>query len=144
MHVYIYAYMSIYTTPPPKPATQVLSMYGTPFSLHKNYRHHVVNTVTSLRTLDDYVIADDEIIEDARFAGVFARYHPQLHLPAVLHNVDPVCLYCTLLSPTFLLSPTSLPPYCPLPPSPLLLLPSFLLCLPATIHSFIFPLCCTM
>ena len=42
---------------------------------------------------------------------MLARYHPQLHLPAVLHNVDPVCLYCTLLSPPYL------PPYCPLPPS---------------------------
>lgn len=35
--------------------------------LKKNYRHHVVNTVWSLKALDHHVISDEEIIEDAVF-----------------------------------------------------------------------------
>ena len=48
-----------------------LTMYDTPLSLKRNYRHHMVNSLWSLKALDQYVIADDEIIEDAHFGSRF-------------------------------------------------------------------------
>ena len=48
-----------------------LTMYDTPLGLKRNYRHHVVNSIWSLKALDHYVISDEEIIEDAVFGGQF-------------------------------------------------------------------------
>ena len=48
-----------------------LTMYDTPLSLKQNYRHHMVNSLWTLKALDHYVVADDEIIEDAQFGGRF-------------------------------------------------------------------------
>eukprot|EP01135_Chromosphaera_perkinsii_P006770 Nk52_evm18s578 gene=Nk52_evmTU18s578 len=50
----------------------LLTCYDTPVSLHPNYRHFTVNTVFSLKALDHYVVADEEIIEDASFQGKYA------------------------------------------------------------------------
>ncbi|XP_072015382.1 uncharacterized protein [Amphiura filiformis] len=55
---------------------QVLTLYDTPISLKKSYRHHVVNSVWTLKALDHYVISDEEIIEDAVFGGHYSTMHP--------------------------------------------------------------------
>ena len=54
----------------------VLTMYDTPLSLKPNYRHHVVNSIWSLKALDHHIISDEEIIEDAHFSGQFSTLHP--------------------------------------------------------------------
>uniref|UniRef100_A0A8D0GRZ2 Uncharacterized protein n=1 Tax=Sphenodon punctatus TaxID=8508 RepID=A0A8D0GRZ2_SPHPU len=41
-----------------------LTLFDTPLSLRKAYRHIVVNSILSLRALDYYIISDEEIIED--------------------------------------------------------------------------------
>ncbi|CAD5121284.1 DgyrCDS9815 [Dimorphilus gyrociliatus] len=52
----------------------ILTLYDTPLSLKRNYRHHVVNSLWSLKALDHHVISDEEIIEDAKFGGRFAMF----------------------------------------------------------------------
>ena len=42
------------------------------------FRHHVVNSIWSLKALDHHVIADDEIIEDAIFSKRFQALNPTL------------------------------------------------------------------
>ncbi|XP_059504175.1 leucine-rich repeat and IQ domain-containing protein 3-like isoform X2 [Stegostoma tigrinum] len=42
----------------------VLTLFDTPVSLFPKYRHHVVNSILSLKALDHFVISDEEIIED--------------------------------------------------------------------------------
>ncbi|CAF1002465.1 unnamed protein product [Rotaria sordida] len=56
------------------PVVEILTLYDTPLSLKKNYRHHVVNSIWSLKALDTYVIADDEIIEKTNFPEPYAAY----------------------------------------------------------------------
>lgn len=58
------------------PQLAALTMYDTPLSLKRNYRHHVVNSVWSLKALDNIAISDEEIIEDAEFGGSFGALHP--------------------------------------------------------------------
>ncbi|CAG5134410.1 unnamed protein product [Candidula unifasciata] len=59
------------------PCLSVLTLYDTPLSLKKNYRHHVVNTIWTLKALDMHVISDEEIIEDAVFRyAQFAALSP--------------------------------------------------------------------
>ncbi|XP_030640243.1 uncharacterized protein lrriq3 [Chanos chanos] len=41
-----------------------LTLYNTPVSLKGQYRHFLVNVIWSLKALDNYVISDEEIIED--------------------------------------------------------------------------------
>jgi hypothetical protein len=50
---------------------EILTLYDTPLSLKNNYRHHTVNSIQSLKALDDYVISDEEIIEEARLGNNF-------------------------------------------------------------------------
>uniref|UniRef100_A0A1I8GI78 Leucine-rich repeat-containing protein 51 n=1 Tax=Macrostomum lignano TaxID=282301 RepID=A0A1I8GI78_9PLAT len=58
-----------------------LTLFDTPISLKRNYRHHMVNNVVSLKALDHYVISDEEIIEDVSFgAARFATFHPALRI----------------------------------------------------------------
>lgn len=45
-----------------------------------NYRHHVVNSIWSLKALDYYVISDEEIIEDAQFGDSFAPFTREMEL----------------------------------------------------------------
>lgn len=54
------------------PTLLALTLYDTPLGLKRNYRHHVVNTIWTLKALDNKVISDEEIIEDANFGGRFA------------------------------------------------------------------------
>ncbi|XP_022085158.1 uncharacterized protein LOC110976310 [Acanthaster planci] len=67
-------------------AIQVLTMYDTPVSLKKTYRHHIVNSIWSLKALDYYVISDEEIIEDASFGGHFASMNPSFRYNPVPHS----------------------------------------------------------
>ncbi|XP_071507820.1 uncharacterized protein [Diadema antillarum] len=62
---------------------QVLTLYDTPISLKMTYRHHVVNSVWSLKALDNHVISDEEIIEDAFFGGHFSMLHSSFHMNLV-------------------------------------------------------------
>ncbi|KAG1973489.1 leucine-rich repeat and IQ domain-containing protein [Pimephales promelas] len=41
-----------------------LTLYDTPLSLKKNYRHCLVNNIWSLKALDNFVISDEEIIQN--------------------------------------------------------------------------------
>ena len=54
------------------PCLTILTLYDTPLSLKKNYRHHMVNGIWSLKALDFHVISDEETIEDAEMSGPFA------------------------------------------------------------------------
>ena len=58
------------------PNLMALTLYNTPLSLKPNYRHHVVNSIWSIRALDRHVVSDEEIIEDADFGGMFSTLHP--------------------------------------------------------------------
>ena len=58
----------------------VLTMYDTPLSLKRNYRHHAVNSIWTLKGLDNFVISDEEIIEDAEFEERFSALHPSFSI----------------------------------------------------------------
>ena len=64
----------------------ILTMYDTPLSLKRNYRHHAVNSIWTLKALDNYVISDEEIIEDAEFKGRFSTLHPFLAIDLCPQN----------------------------------------------------------
>ncbi|XP_071802492.1 uncharacterized protein [Asterias amurensis] len=64
----------------------VLTLYDTPISLKKTYRHHVVNSIWSLKALDYHVISDEEIIEDASFGSHFSTMNPAFHYNPVPHS----------------------------------------------------------
>ncbi|KAL5011315.1 hypothetical protein ScPMuIL_009866 [Solemya velum] len=65
------------------PRLMILTLYDTPLSLKRNYRHHVVNSVWSLKALDSYVISDEEIIEDAVFGGKFRAMHQAFRIESI-------------------------------------------------------------
>jgi len=58
----------------------ILTLYDTPLSLRPNYRHHLVNSLWSLKSLDNYVISDEEIIEDSSFGGRYAPLQPSFYI----------------------------------------------------------------
>nr|XP_006003357.1 PREDICTED: leucine-rich repeat and IQ domain-containing protein 3 [Latimeria chalumnae] len=60
------------------PNLLVLTMFDTPISLQENYRHFVVNSTWSLKALDNYVISDEEIIEDWPLPEKFQALNPHL------------------------------------------------------------------
>eukprot|EP00039_Didymoeca_costata_P008516 m.112961 g.112961 ORF g.112961 m.112961 type:complete len:928 (-) comp14115_c0_seq2:39-2822(-) len=62
------------------PRLRVLTLYDTPISVSRTYRHHVTNLILSLQGLDGHVIADSEVIEGARFPGRFAAQSQALAL----------------------------------------------------------------
>lgn len=62
------------------PSISILTLYDTPLSLRPNYRHHVVNSLWSLKSLDNYVISDEEIIEDSSFGSRFAPLQPSFYV----------------------------------------------------------------
>ncbi|KAK3763159.1 hypothetical protein RRG08_035841 [Elysia crispata] len=67
------------------PSLTILTLYDTPLSLKKNYRHHVVNSIWTLKALDMHVISDEEIIEDAVFDGHFKALTPPLRIDLCPH-----------------------------------------------------------
>ncbi|CAL1544608.1 unnamed protein product [Lymnaea stagnalis] len=62
------------------PCLSILTLHDTPLSLKKNYRHHVVNSILTLKALDHHVISDEEIIEDAVFSGRFTSLGPSFKI----------------------------------------------------------------
>jgi len=44
-----------------------LTLYNTPIASRKGYRHHMLNTVYTLKALDHFIASDQELIEDANF-----------------------------------------------------------------------------
>ena len=50
----------------------ILTLYDSPVALLQNYRHRVVNGLWSLKALDHFIIADEEIIEETEFGGRFS------------------------------------------------------------------------
>jgi hypothetical protein len=62
------------------PSLTILTLFDTPLFLKKNYRHHVVNSIWTLKALDHHVVSDEEIIEDAVFGGHFSALSRLLRL----------------------------------------------------------------
>jgi len=54
------------------PVLEILTLHDTPLSLKKNNRHHVINTIYTLKALDHFVVSDEEIIEDAKYNNKFS------------------------------------------------------------------------
>lgn len=89
------------------PSISILTLYDTPLSLKPNYRHHLVNSLWSLKSLDYYVISDEEIIEDSSFGGCFAPLQPKFYVnvscslsKASIYTVNFCCFSCILKSLT--------------------------------------------
>ncbi|XP_077189450.1 leucine-rich repeat and IQ domain-containing protein 3 isoform X2 [Paroedura picta] len=65
------------------PKLIALTLFNTPLSLKIAYRHIVVNTIISLKSLDYYVISDEEIIESWRL--------PEKYRPFTLNFFVDIC-----------------------------------------------------
>jgi hypothetical protein len=63
---------------------EILTLYDTPLSLKNNYRHHTVNSIQSLKALDNYVISDEEIIEEARLGSSFGTKSPYFRINLII------------------------------------------------------------
>ena len=61
------------------PSLLSLTLYDTPMSLKKTYRHCAVNAIWTLKALDQFVVSDEEIIEDADFPLKCKPMQPHLH-----------------------------------------------------------------
>ncbi|KAI7798040.1 putative leucine-rich repeat and IQ domain-containing protein 3 [Triplophysa rosa] len=57
-----------------------LTLFDSPLSLKKNYRHCVVNNILSLKALDNYVISDEEIIQNWSLPFQFKAMKPHFHV----------------------------------------------------------------
>ncbi|KAG9470662.1 hypothetical protein GDO78_017050 [Eleutherodactylus coqui] len=66
------------------PTLTGLTLYDTPLSLQKSYRHIVVNSIWSLKALDNFVVSDEEIIEDWTLQGKFKALSPDLYINMLL------------------------------------------------------------
>ena len=76
----------------------ILTLYDTPLSLKRHYRHFTVNAIWSLKSLDNVVISDEEIIEDAHFGPLFSSLQPQFHYRPISMDNGKVCKYfCIIL-----------------------------------------------
>ncbi|XP_055522025.1 LOW QUALITY PROTEIN: leucine-rich repeat and IQ domain-containing protein 3-like [Leucoraja erinacea] len=62
------------------PQLTVLTLYDTPISLVPTYRHFVVNSIWSLKALDNFVIADEELMEEWPGNDKFKALGPQYSL----------------------------------------------------------------
>ena len=70
------------------PSLLRLTLHDNPLASHPNYRHFIVNSLFSLRALDQFVISDEELIEGAEFSerlstkSDFSRLALEEHCPA--------------------------------------------------------------
>ncbi|KAM9475734.1 uncharacterized protein lrriq3 isoform 1-T1 [Clarias gariepinus] len=68
------------------PSLNALTLYETPLSRRRNYRHWVINSIFSLKALDHHIISDEEIIENwklpLRFRAMTPNLSVRLYLPA--------------------------------------------------------------
>ncbi|CAH2311037.1 leucine-rich repeat and IQ domain-containing 3 [Pelobates cultripes] len=74
------------------PNLAALTLYDTPLSLRKSYRHIVVNSIWSLKALDNYVVSDEEIIEDWSLQDRFRSQNPQLCINMLPAPCTDICL----------------------------------------------------
>uniref|UniRef100_UPI00398E79C8 leucine-rich repeat and IQ domain-containing protein 3-like isoform X3 n=1 Tax=Pristiophorus japonicus TaxID=55135 RepID=UPI00398E79C8 len=65
------------------PSLIVLTLFDTPVSLVPKYRHNLVNNIWTLKVLDNFVIADEEVIEYWPKSNQFKALSPDffIHLP---------------------------------------------------------------
>ncbi|XP_078075356.1 leucine-rich repeat and IQ domain-containing protein 3-like [Mustelus asterias] len=68
------------------PDLVVLTLFDTPVSLAPKYRHNIVNNICSLKALDHFVIADEEIIEDWPKSDEFKALSLQFYLDLPLRS----------------------------------------------------------
>ncbi|XP_060686014.1 leucine-rich repeat and IQ domain-containing protein 3-like [Hemiscyllium ocellatum] len=73
----------------------VLTLFDTPVSLVPNYRHHIVNSILSLKALDHFVISDEEIIEDWPKSEEFKALSPHFFIDLPL--CSQISTWCTEL-----------------------------------------------
>ncbi|XP_035377829.1 leucine-rich repeat and IQ domain-containing protein 3 isoform X2 [Electrophorus electricus] len=59
------------------PRLSALTLYDTPLSLKVSYRHCVINSIWTLKALDNHVISDEEIMEDWHLPSKFRAKAPQ-------------------------------------------------------------------
>ncbi|XP_067845884.1 leucine-rich repeat and IQ domain-containing protein 3 isoform X2 [Heptranchias perlo] len=66
------------------PSLIALTLFDTPVSLVPKYRHYIINGMRTLKALDNFVIADEEITEDWLINDKFKALSPYsfVHLPA--------------------------------------------------------------
>ncbi|XP_051869110.1 uncharacterized protein LOC127568899 [Pristis pectinata] len=62
------------------PQLTVLTLFDTPVSLMPKYRHFIVNNIWSLKALDNFVIADEEVMEDWPRNDKFKALNPEFLL----------------------------------------------------------------
>ncbi|XP_047655712.1 leucine-rich repeat and IQ domain-containing protein 3 isoform X1 [Tachysurus fulvidraco] len=62
------------------PSLSALTLYETPLSRTRNYRHCVINSIISLKALDHHVISDEEIIENWKLPLRYQAMAPNLSL----------------------------------------------------------------
>ncbi|KAM8930143.1 leucine-rich repeat and IQ domain-containing protein 3 [Pelodytes ibericus] len=74
------------------PALTALTLFDTPLSLHKRYRHIVVNSIWSLKALDNYVVSDEEIIEDWHLPDRFKAQSANLRVNMLPPPIKDICL----------------------------------------------------
>ncbi|KAK3540535.1 hypothetical protein QTP70_034089 [Hemibagrus guttatus] len=62
------------------PSLSALTLYETPLSRTRNYRHCVINSIFSLKALDHHIISDEEIIENWKLPLRFKAMAPNLSI----------------------------------------------------------------
>ncbi|XP_038649515.1 leucine-rich repeat and IQ domain-containing protein 3-like isoform X2 [Scyliorhinus canicula] len=68
------------------PNLVVLTLFDTPVSLAPKYRHNIVNNIWSLKALDNFVVADEEIIEDWPKSDEFKALSLYFFLDLPIHS----------------------------------------------------------
>ncbi|KAE8609545.1 hypothetical protein XENTR_v10011840 [Xenopus tropicalis] len=86
------------------PNLKGLTLYDTPLSLHKHYRHTVVNSIWSLNALDEYAISDEEIVEDWSLPGRFKALSPHFYVNMLPLPKKEICFQSEIQSVTGILA----------------------------------------
>ncbi|OCT82553.1 leucine-rich repeat and IQ domain-containing protein 3 isoform X2 [Xenopus laevis] len=86
------------------PNLKGLTLYDTPLSLHKHYRHSVVNSIWSLSALDKYAISDEEIVEDWSLPDRFKALSPHFRVNLFPVPNRDICFQSEILSVTAILT----------------------------------------
>ena len=65
-----------------------ITLFSNPVCAIPGYRHFMVNSLPALKALDNYVITDEERIEDASFGYRFRGLNEfmKLHIPDYSHE----------------------------------------------------------
>lgn len=70
------------------PAIMHITLFANPVCAIPGYRHFMVNSIAGLKALDNFVITDEERIEDASFGYRFRGLNEfmKLHIPDYSHE----------------------------------------------------------